>query len=100
METSHCDYCEGSGIVNCYCGGDICLCGDEETECPQCNGGVWPDGGEEAAEGKPEYLIALAKCVTALKYLLRHDEFASEDDYPYTAISIAEDAIKMAEGKT
>lgn len=33
-----CDKCNGDGEVNCYCGGDLCVCGAEEVACPVCRG--------------------------------------------------------------
>jgi hypothetical protein len=34
-----CDRCQGSGIANCYCGGDQCYCENYgEMECPTCHG--------------------------------------------------------------
>ena len=38
-----CDRCQGSGNVDCRCGGDICLCGvQDEAVCPTCHGeGFW-----------------------------------------------------------
>jgi hypothetical protein len=38
-----CDRCQGSGIANCYCGGDQCYCLNcGEMECPTCHGeGFW-----------------------------------------------------------
>ena len=35
-----CEYCGGSGEVECYCGGDFCVCDNYGvTECPDCGGG-------------------------------------------------------------
>lgn len=40
-----CDECNGDGTVNCYCGGDFCLCGmHDEKPCPVC-GGEYGTGG-------------------------------------------------------
>lgn len=34
-----CDRCQGSGIAECYCGGDFCICTNYgETECRRCDG--------------------------------------------------------------
>ena len=31
------DHCAGTGSLNCYCGGDFCVCHYHgETECPGC----------------------------------------------------------------
>lgn len=37
-----CDRCDGHGTVQCYCGGDFCLCGaEDEATCPVCYGETW-----------------------------------------------------------
>ncbi len=33
-----CDHCQNTGSVDCHCGGDLCVCGEEEIECPRCHG--------------------------------------------------------------
>ncbi len=34
-----CDECQGLGIVECDCGGDICVCLNyNEQPCPRCDG--------------------------------------------------------------
>ena len=33
-----CEPCQGTGEVECYCGGDLCVCGEQTTECSDCNG--------------------------------------------------------------
>lgn len=38
MEVEYCGYCNNQGWVNCQCGGDICVCGEDEKECPMCHG--------------------------------------------------------------
>ena len=36
---SWCDYCCGTGTLDCYCGGDLCICENNgEYECPHCYG--------------------------------------------------------------
>lgn len=41
--------CGGSGVLHCYCGGDLCVCHNHgEVECPgceDCNGGDMHDSG-------------------------------------------------------
>lgn len=37
-EPGYCDACCNTGEVDCYCGGDLCICGDETRPCPQCHG--------------------------------------------------------------
>lgn len=35
-----CQLCDGDGYVNCYCGGDLCVCENYgEMICPKCGGG-------------------------------------------------------------
>ena len=34
----YCDECQNTGMVECYCGGDLCVCGQEELDCPVCKG--------------------------------------------------------------
>lgn len=45
----YCDRCQNTGEVNCYCGGDLCVCGRQEIACPRCDGRSADDGywGEE-----------------------------------------------------
>lgn len=34
-----CSFCDGDGCVNCYCGGDLCVCENYgERVCPKCHG--------------------------------------------------------------
>lgn len=38
-EHDWCETCDNMGMVNCYCGGDICVCHHQgEKECPDCGG--------------------------------------------------------------
>jgi hypothetical protein len=34
----YCDRCQNTGMVDCHCGGDLCVCGAEELVCPRCHG--------------------------------------------------------------
>ncbi len=32
-----CDHCGNLGVIDCFCGGDICVCRNRgEIECPHC----------------------------------------------------------------
>lgn len=32
-----CEHCQGTGEIDCYCGGDLCVCSNNGTEpCPYC----------------------------------------------------------------
>lgn len=46
----YCDTCHNTGEVDCYCGGDLCVCGGETgygTDfCRECDGEVASSGGE------------------------------------------------------
>lgn len=33
-----CGSCDGHGVKDCYCGGDLCVCGQQEYDCPRCDG--------------------------------------------------------------
>lgn len=34
----YCNHCSNTGIVNCYCGGDLCCCENHgEMDCPHCS---------------------------------------------------------------
>ena len=38
-EAIWCDRCQGSGVAECYCGGDQCYCENNgEMECRRCGG--------------------------------------------------------------
>lgn len=34
----YCSTCNNTGEVDCHCGGDLCVCGDEVLPCPDCGG--------------------------------------------------------------
>lgn len=57
-----CPRCNGDQVVNCHCGGDLCVCDNEgEMPCPFC-------GGEYGGEG----YVSQEKCDA---YLKRQAEF-------------------------
>lgn len=36
----YCCECNNTGMVDCYCGGDLCVCENNgEEPCPHCDGG-------------------------------------------------------------
>lgn len=39
----YCTTCQNTGFIDCLCGGDICVCGQCEIDCPDCCG----DGGDD-----------------------------------------------------
>lgn len=43
----YCDTCQDTGYIDCHCGGDLCVCGEEEIECPDCGGGFFDEDLEE-----------------------------------------------------
>lgn len=52
----YCDLCKNTGEIDCYCGGDLCICLNYGTmDCPACNGDfgddddLWP----EEVDGTP-----------------------------------------------
>jgi len=46
-----CSECQNTGMVDCYCGGDVCVCGEEEIPCAMCGGeSAFED--DDALEGK------------------------------------------------
>lgn len=38
FKPGYCGECQNTGTVQCYCGGDLCVCGEEEVPCPACGG--------------------------------------------------------------
>lgn len=34
----YCDHCQNTGWIDCRCGGDLCVCGENEIPCPKCDG--------------------------------------------------------------
>ena len=42
MTWPYCDRCQNTGEVECYCGGDLCVCGGDTgygtNDCPSCYG--------------------------------------------------------------
>jgi len=58
-----CDRCQGSGIANCYCGGDQCYClNNGEMECTRCDGQGYyiPTAKQIAFEAEMRTVIAQA----------------------------------------
>ena len=50
-----CERCHNTGWVDCYCGGDLCICENNgEEPCPKCGGDFYCDevqaSDEQAAE--------------------------------------------------
>lgn len=47
----YCDRCQNTGEIDCHCGGDLCVCGEETKECPRCHGEScdpdWRGGGDD-----------------------------------------------------
>lgn len=44
MPEDWCDYCCNTGWVDCYCGGDLCVCSNNgEYPCPRCDGAPHDD---------------------------------------------------------
>jgi hypothetical protein len=37
MAKPYCATCNNTGSIDCHCGGDLCVCGDEDIECPDCD---------------------------------------------------------------
>jgi len=34
---SYCEHCQNTGYLDCYCGGDLCICDNNgEYPCPYC----------------------------------------------------------------
>lgn len=59
-----CDRCQGTGSVDCYCGGDFCVCANGgERDCPRC-------GGEGEFVPKPGQLEREAKAHAELRAVL------------------------------
>ena len=46
----YCDRCANTGEIDCRCGGDLCLCGRSEIECPRCHGGCLDEFYEDEQE--------------------------------------------------
>lgn len=43
-----CDGCQNTGYVDCYCGGDLCICENNgEMLCPVCDGMPYALGDED-----------------------------------------------------
>jgi len=47
MQAGYCATCNNTGFIDCHCGGDLCVCGDYEIECPDCGGGFCCDDPED-----------------------------------------------------
>jgi hypothetical protein len=53
MMAGYCATCNNTGYLDCHCGGDLCVCGEEEVECPECGSGF--------AEDDDDFLITGAR---------------------------------------
>ena len=38
FKPGYCTECQNTGYVDCNCGGDLCVCGEQELPCPFCGG--------------------------------------------------------------
>lgn len=59
----YCTHCNNTGSIDCYCGGDLCVCENQgEEPCPYCDG--WsgfdcdeieddPNDNQQGADQKP-----------------------------------------------
>lgn len=50
MAPGYCPTCNNTGFIDCHCGGDLCVCGEEEIECPECGGGFFDDDEDDFEE--------------------------------------------------
>lgn len=42
--SGYCATCNNTGEIDCYCGGDLCVCENNGVEpCPDCDGGFMCD---------------------------------------------------------
>ena len=48
--SGYCATCNNTGSIDCHCGGDLCVCGEEEIECPECGGGFVEDDDYDAID--------------------------------------------------
>lgn len=76
---AYCDICQNTGEVDCYCGGDLCICGQETIECPKCGGGR--DREEDPDDGfgdvsKPPLVLAADWPESMLKTLSEEERAA------------------------
>lgn len=50
--SGYCATCNNTGEVDCYCGGDLCVCENGGVEpCPDCDGGFYCDEVDDYGEG-------------------------------------------------
>lgn len=54
LDPGWCSTCQNTGSVDCYCGGDLCICENNgEEPCPECGGeGFFCDEIEDDAHGE------------------------------------------------
>lgn len=61
-----CPRCDGHQVVNCYCGGDLCVCDNHgEEPCPFCGGEYGGEGYVPKDEKYERYVKAQAEMVAA-----------------------------------
>lgn len=61
-----CPRCDGHQVVNCHCGGDLCICDNYgEEACPFCGGEYGGEGYVPKDERYDRYVKAQAEMVAA-----------------------------------
>lgn len=48
----YCETCSNTGMLDCLCGGDLCVCGLDMYACPDCSDGMRDYEPEEAPNGE------------------------------------------------
>lgn len=65
-----CPRCMGDGSVNCYCGGDLCVCWNYgERDCPTCHG-----EGEVSEERQAKYFESQRAAAEAYRRVFKGDD--------------------------
>jgi hypothetical protein len=54
-KVGYCDTCNNTGEVDCYCGGDLCVCGQGTEPCPSCDGGELILGEYESPDDETDF---------------------------------------------
>lgn len=63
-----CPRCDGHQVVNCHCGGDLCICDNHgEEPCPFCGGEYGGEGYVPKDEKYERYVKTQAEMVAAFR---------------------------------
>ncbi|WP_188853724.1 hypothetical protein [Aureimonas glaciei] len=76
-----CDTCQNIGSIDCHCGGDLCVCGEPEIDCPSCGGDVPYDEVDDDGTEPP-----LPPISSACPFCRTDSAFVERDDFSTASV--------------